>query len=92
MNNKTRKIIVLNNLDSSKIEQAIFILRDNTAISTGIDAVEEAERIVNSYLNDMNRPILSQKKAKRPPVLFFASCILCTVISLFIAVLVNTLK
>jgi hypothetical protein len=63
MLNNTRKIVVLNNLKSQRIEQAIFILRDEKDYSEA-DAVIEAERIVDSYLENMRRPLL-EKNAKK---------------------------
>ena len=52
MNNNTRKIIVLNKLNSPRIEQAIFILRDEVNI-TESDAVSEAQKIVDNYLKSL---------------------------------------
>ena len=49
MSNKTRKIVVLSKIDSPRIEQAIFILRDEAFI-TEVDAVSEAQKIVDNYL------------------------------------------
>ena len=49
MSNKTRKIVVLSKIDSPRIEQAIFILRDEAFITEG-DAVSEAQKIVDNYL------------------------------------------
>ena len=51
------------NLKSQRIEQAIFILRDEKDYSEA-DAVIEAERIVDSYLENMRRPLL-EKNAKK---------------------------
>lgn len=79
MNNNTRKIVVLNNLKSPKIEQAIFILRDDTDC-TESDAVSEAEKIVRMYLEDLQKPILaaSDKKNKFPIVLGSIMCVVFT--------------
>ena len=63
MLNNTRKIVVLNNLKSQRIEQAIFILRDEKDYSEA-DAVIEAERIVDSYLENMRRPLLEKSTKK----------------------------
>ena len=48
MNNNTRKIVVLNNLNSPRIEQAIFILRDEV-VTNESDAVIEAQKIVDMF-------------------------------------------
>lgn len=63
MNNNTRKIVVLNNLDSPKIEQAIFILREEIQISEN-DAVHEAQRIVDLYAKSLNATPAETKKQK----------------------------
>ena len=55
MSNNTRKIVVLNKIDSPRIEQAIFILRDEAQISES-DAVTEAQRIVDNYLRSLSAP------------------------------------
>ncbi len=79
MNNNTRKIVVLNNIKSPKIEQAIFILRDDTDC-TETDAVSEAEKIVRMYLEDLQRPIMvhADKKSKFPIVLGSIMCVVFT--------------
>ncbi len=76
--NNTRKIVVLNNLKSQRIEQAIFILRDEKSFSEA-DAVIEAEKIVDSYLENMRRPLLeksTQKNNKNKILLFLGSAAL----------------
>ena len=91
MNNNTRKIVVLNNIKSPKIEQAIFILRDDTDC-TESDAVSEAEKIVRMYLDDLQKPIMTyaNKKSKFPVVL---GSIMCVVFTFLAAVFVlNFLK
>ena len=53
MSNNTRKIVVLNKIDSPRIEQAIFILRDEVPVSEN-DAVSEAQKIVDNYLKSLS--------------------------------------
>ncbi len=87
MLNNTRKIIVLNNLKSQRIEQAIFILRDENSFSEA-DAVIEAEKIVDSYLENMRRPLLekSHKKDSKNKLLFFlgSAAVLVTALLFFV--------
>ena len=72
MKNNTRKIVVLDNINSRRIEQAIFILRDTTHICES-DAVSEAHRIINSYLESSStQPLRGKHRAKRKARLFFA--------------------
>ena len=40
-----RQVVIINDIKSDKIEQAIFILRDNVSQNTS-----EAQRIINSFL------------------------------------------
>ena len=70
MKNNTKKIVVLDRLNSARIEQAIFILRDENGSES--DAVSEAERIVNNYLDSISEPIACNKKKKFQPKHFFA--------------------
>lgn len=71
MKNNTKKIVVLDRLDSAHIEQAIFILRDANEI-TESDAVSEAERIVSAYLDSLSEPIAKKESKKVQPRFFFA--------------------
>ncbi|MBR1969727.1 MAG: hypothetical protein IKA17_05175 [Clostridia bacterium] len=83
--NNTRKIVVLNNLKSQRIEQAIFILRDEKDYSEA-DAVIEAERIVDSYLENIRRPLLeknTKKDNKNKLLLFWGSAALMVTALLF---------
>lgn len=71
MKNNTKKIVVLDRLESHRIEQAIFILRDanDTAES---DAVSEAERIVRNFLASGQEVLNTEVKKKRfRPKIFF---------------------
>lgn len=63
MKNNTRKIVVLNKLNSPRIEQAIFILRDEVNVSES-DAVSEAQRIVDNYVKSLSAAS-PQKTAKK---------------------------
>lgn len=72
MKNNTKKIVVLDRLNSARIEQAIFILRDANDI-TESDAVSEAERIVKNFLTSGHNAFPSEtKKKKLDPKFLFA--------------------
>ncbi len=60
MSNNTRKIVVLSKLNSPRIEQAIFILRDEVNVSES-DALSEAQKIVDNYIKS-----LSEKPQQKP--------------------------
>lgn len=66
MKNNTRKIVVLDKLNSSSIEQAIFILRDN-ADPIPTDALSEAQRIVDSYIKTLSHQGKRAEKKKCSP-------------------------
>ena len=77
MNNNTRKIVVLNDLDSPRIEQAIFILREK-AVTSEKDAVSEAQKIVDIYAKSLEvRPPEPEEK-KKPRFGFFLGMMLYT--------------
>ena len=51
---KTRQVVIINDIQSESIEQAIFILRtplgEPLPASPGGNIVDEAQRIINSYV------------------------------------------
>ena len=69
MSNNTRKIVVLSKIDSPRIEQAIFILRDEAEISEN-DAVCEAQKIVDNYLKSLSAPSAPPPKKIKSKFLF----------------------
>ena len=90
MNNNTRKIVVLNNLDSPKIEQAIFILREEIQISEH-DAVYEAQRIVDLYAKSLSTPSAEAKKP-RPRAGFLFGMALYTILTVVMTAYLVALK
>lgn len=74
MSNNTRKIVVLSKIDSPRIEQAIFILRDEAVVSER-DAVAEAQKIVNEYLSTLSAPPPLPPPKKIRSKFFFAMTI-----------------
>ena len=65
MSNNTRKIVVLSKLNSPRIEQAIFILRDEVNV-TESDAVSEAQRLVDNYLKSLSAAPPEKPHKKSP--------------------------
>lgn len=62
MKDLTKKVVILKNLSSPYVHQAIIVMRDyNPKLET--KAVLEAERIVNAYLDNMK--LKSGRAAKR---------------------------
>lgn len=63
MKDITKKVVILENLASPYVHQAIIVMRDfNPKLET--KAVIEAERIVNAYLDNMK--IKNGQGTKRP--------------------------
>ncbi len=64
MKDLTKKVVILENLASPYVHQAIIVMRDyNPKLEA--KAVIEAERIVNAYLSDMK---LKSGEGKKRPV------------------------
>lgn len=61
---KSKKVFVVKNFKSPYIEEAIFILREDTPSSSAVlpDAVSEAERIITGYLESLEPPRPPKKK------------------------------
>ncbi len=56
---KGKRAVVINNIKSGSIEQAIFILKTTACESTGSvgsTIIAEAQEIINSYINMVERP------------------------------------
>lgn len=55
-----KRAVIISNIKSESIEQAIFILRtpsaEPTAAAVGRGIVEEAQEIINNYINTVERP------------------------------------
>ena len=70
MSNNTRRIVVLDKIDSPRIEQAIFILRDSEDDICRSDAVAEAQRIVDNYLRSMSGEKIHERGRKGGKFIF----------------------
>ncbi len=97
MENNTKKIVIFNELESPRIEQAIFILRDTDCPDAAAghcadaDAVSEAERLIDSYLSSLNSPLCPEKKKHR--LRTAANIFIFSVCTMIIAALfINILK
>lgn len=90
MKDLTKKVVILENLASPYVHQAIIVMRDyNPKLES--KAVVEAERIVNAYLDNMK--IRNGQGRKRPirrkPSVFL--CFAISAISVIITALVMKL-
>ena len=77
--NFSKRVIILNNVKSPDIAQAIFILRDTSC--DDFSAVNEAERIVDEFLFSASRPKRGVKKA----VFTLCAVVFCVFVGLFFA-------
>ena len=89
MSNNTRKIVVLSKIDSPRIEQAIFILRDEAEICEH-DAVAEAQKIIDNYRHSLSETSEPRLKIKSSFILGMAIYTL-TMVSLT-AIISNILR
>lgn len=62
MKNTTRRVLILKNVNSELIEQAILILKDSAPCEDSA-VVREAEKIVEKY---MDKKLTDMQKEKRP--------------------------
>lgn len=90
---KSKRVVIINNIKSDTIDQAIFILKDEVKTKgmsfTEINASVEAQEIINSYIRQVERlktkPVRKQKKAKPPTLIFLllaATSVLCVGLSI----------
>lgn len=92
MKNNTRKIVVLNKLDSPNIEQAIFILREEGAVNP-CDAVSEAQKIVDAYVKSLSKPTAKPESKRRFSSAFLIGMTLYTfTTAILTAYLLNFIK
>lgn len=63
MKNTTRKVVILKNVNSEIIEQAILILKDS-APDGDSRVIREAEKIVEKYMDKKPQKIREEKRPK----------------------------
>lgn len=85
---KGKRALIINNIKSSSIEQAIFILKSpecGGVSSCGRGIVAEAQEIINSYINtiEKNQPTQTHKKSVKSAITAIISAI-CLAIAVFI--------
>lgn len=64
MKNSTRKVLILKNVNSELIEQAILILKDSAPDGDSM-VIREAEKIVEKYMDKKSQILQEEKKPKR---------------------------
>lgn len=77
--NFSKRVIILDKLNSTEISQAIFILKDSSV--SEYCAVSEAERLVNEYLE---RDGALYRKRSKLPYMLCAAFLLLTISALLL--------
>ncbi len=77
-----KKVIILDNIKSDCIEQAMFILKDGRP--ENIDAVSEAEKIIENYTRRYRYRLRPRRRARHPFAAVFG---VLTGVGMFAAVL-----
>ena len=66
MFDNSKKVIIIDNIKSSNIQQAIFILKDRVKAIEDYDVLEEANHIIYQYVSQNNiyssRPPIKKKR------------------------------
>ena len=65
---KTKKVVIINDINSDTIEQAILILKNNgiaTATTAGQHIVREAGNVINSYIKTIEKGNNKLKKSHK---------------------------
>ena len=83
MKNTTHRVVILNNVNSEIISQAILILKNSDGVCESA-VLEEAERVVEKYMND--NTTFSDKKDGR-----FVLSFLGTAVVIFLGICVFAL-
>ena len=80
MKNTTHRVVILKNVNSALIEQAILILKDGAeGNETGVMA--EAEKVVEKYMNTL--PPINYTVSKRKAKIWIVPAVVSAVVSLF---------
>lgn len=65
MFDNSKKVIIIDNIKSSNIQQAIFILKDKIQAIEDYNVLEEANHIIYQYVSQNNGYITRAPKKKR---------------------------
>ena len=91
MDNNTRKIVVLDKLDSPQIEQAIFILRETGTSFCRSDAVSEAQRIVENYMHIISPEAAAKSRLPKKRGKFIMGMALYTTLTVVVTTYIMTM-
>lgn len=82
---KGKRAVIISNIKSSSIEQAIFILKSpayDASFDAGSGIVAEAQEIINSYINTIEKNAFGRRKKPvgRTAVITGALCLAAAVV------------
>ena len=84
MKNTTHRVVILNNINSEIISQAILILKNCDGVCESA-VLEEAERVVEKYMNNDNTAFSDRKNGR------FMVSFLGTAVIIFVGLCIFTL-
>lgn len=65
MFDNTKRVLIIDNIKSSNIQQAIFILKDRQRAIEDFDVLDEANGIIYQYIKQNDVPISREVKKKK---------------------------
>ena len=65
MFDNTKRILIIDNIKSSNIHQAIFILKDREMAIKDFNILDEANNIIYQYVRQNDIPIVREVKRKK---------------------------
>ncbi|MBR0276849.1 MAG: hypothetical protein IJQ50_00090 [Clostridia bacterium] len=65
MSDNTKKVIILDNIKGTNIQQAIFVLKDKKEAMAYYDILDEANGIIYQYINQPDNKLSRSVKKKR---------------------------
>lgn len=65
MFDNTKRVLIIDNIKNSNIQQAIFILKDRDHTIKDFDVLDEANNIIYQYIMQSERPVGRDVKKKK---------------------------
>ena len=72
MKNTTRRVLILKNVNSELIEQAILILKDSAPEGDSA-VIREAEKVVEKYMDKSAQKVRKEKEIKKALTLYLSA-------------------
>lgn len=65
MFDNTKRVLIIDNIKNSNIQQAIFILKDREHTIKDFDVLDEANNIIYQYIRQNEKPVAREIRKKR---------------------------